>query len=126
MSEFFTTSDGEQFYTENHAYNHARSLKDKTVTPPTMVAEKEEESDTTPVVELSKMTKKELIQFAEISEIKINPKDTNAEIIEAIQNALAVKSSEGFDEDDTDGGNDWEGGSDSDNLGNEGLNQNQE
>jgi hypothetical protein len=33
-SKYFTTSDGQEFYTENHAANHARSLKDRTVTPP--------------------------------------------------------------------------------------------
>jgi len=90
MSKYFKTSDGEEFYTENHAYNHARSLKDKAVTPPDVaVEEDEEEVDTTSVVKLSDMTKKELIAFAEASGIKINPKDTNATMITVIEAALA-------------------------------------
>jgi hypothetical protein len=36
MSKYFKTSDGEEFYTENHAQTHARSLDDKTVTPPSI------------------------------------------------------------------------------------------
>ena len=34
-SKYFATSDGEQFYNESDAKNHAKTLKDKTVTPPT-------------------------------------------------------------------------------------------
>ena len=90
MSKYFKTSDGEEFYTENHAHNHARSLKDKTVTPPSVVVEEQEEpAEATPVVQLADMTKKELIAFADSKEIKINPKGTNAEIITAIEEALA-------------------------------------
>lgn len=33
-SKYFTTSDGQEFYTENHAHNHAKTLKDKAVTAP--------------------------------------------------------------------------------------------
>ena len=92
MSKYFKTSDGEEFYTENHAYNHARSLKDKSVTPPDVAVEEDEdeESDTTPVFKLSDLTKKELIALAEASEIKVNPKDTNAAIIAVIEEAQAA------------------------------------
>lgn len=91
MSKYFKTSDGEEFYTENHAYNHARSLEDKTVTPPDVIVEEEEdEIDEAPVVELSDMTKKGLIAFAEANEIKVNPKDTNAAIIAVIEAAQAA------------------------------------
>lgn len=41
-SKYFTTSDGTEFYAETNAINHARTLKDKTVTPPcTAIAEME-------------------------------------------------------------------------------------
>lgn len=33
-NRYYTTSDGTPFYTENDAQNHARTLEDKTVTPP--------------------------------------------------------------------------------------------
>jgi hypothetical protein len=33
-SKYFTTSDGQEFYTENHAHNHAKTLKDKAVKAP--------------------------------------------------------------------------------------------
>lgn len=89
MSKYFQTSDGEEFYTENHAQSHARSLTDKTVTPPTIEVE-EEESVPTPVLKLSDMTRKELIALADTAEIKVNPKDTNAAIIAVIEEAQAV------------------------------------
>lgn len=92
MSKYFKTSDGEEFYTENHAYNHARSLKDKTVTPPDVAVAVEEDEDETPkevVVNLSKMTKKQLIEFAASKEIEVDEKATNAVIIAVIEDALA-------------------------------------
>lgn len=90
MSKYFKTSDGEEFYTENHAHNHARSLKDKTVTPPSVAAEEQEEpAEATPVVQLADMTKKKLIAFADSKEIKVDEKATNAAIIAVIEEALA-------------------------------------
>ena len=90
MSKYFKTSDGEEFYTENHAYNHARSLKDKTVTPPDVAVEvEEEEADEKAAVSLSKMTKKQLIEFAVSNEIEVDEKATNAAIIAVIEDALA-------------------------------------
>jgi hypothetical protein len=32
--KYFTTSDGQEFYTENSAVRHAKSLKNRTVSPP--------------------------------------------------------------------------------------------
>ena len=87
MSKYFKTSDGEEFYTENHAYNHARSLKDKTVTPPSIVVEEQEEDG---AINLSKMTKKQLVEFALSKEIEVDAKATNADIIIAIENALST------------------------------------
>lgn len=36
---YFKTSDGTEFYTENNALNHARTLEDKTVSPPEAIVE---------------------------------------------------------------------------------------
>jgi len=99
MSKYFQTSDGEQFYTENHAYNHARSLKDKTVTPPTIVVEEESEAANEAVVNLSKMTKKQLIEFATSKEIEVDEKATNAIIITTIEDALAAIAANDLDVD---------------------------
>lgn len=33
LKEYFKTSDGKSFYSENGATNHAKTLEDKTVTP---------------------------------------------------------------------------------------------
>lgn len=90
MSKYFKTSDGEEFYTENHAYNHARSLKDKTVTPPDVAVEESEDEVTEVAVNLSKMTKKQLIEFAVSKEIEVDEKATNAAIIAVIEDALAA------------------------------------
>lgn len=40
IEKVFTTSDGQVFFTENHASNHARSLKDKDVEPVSKVEDK--------------------------------------------------------------------------------------
>ena len=86
MSKYFKTSDGEEFYELNHAQNHARSLEDRTITEPTVTVVSDE---TEGAVDLSKMTKKELLAFAEANEIEVAPKATNAEIISAIELALS-------------------------------------
>jgi len=91
MSKYFKTSDGEEFYTENHACNHARSLTDKTVTPPTIVVEEQEETTATEAAfNFSKMTKKQLIEFAAMEAIEVDEKSTNAIIITTIEDALAA------------------------------------
>jgi hypothetical protein len=92
MSKYFKTSDGEQFYTENHAQSHARSLEDKTVTPPAIEVEESigEESE----VKLTDMTKAQLIAFAADNELTVDPKATNAKIIEAIELQLTPKTEE--------------------------------
>ena len=104
MSKYFKTSDGEQFYTENHAQMHAKSLQDKTITPPTVEVEKVQvdevqvegvEVEGAEVVgaelKLIDMTKAQLIAFAADKEISIDPKATNPIIIETIELQLTPK-----------------------------------
>lgn len=86
MSKYFKTSDGEQFYELNHAQNHARSLEDRTITEPTFTVVSDE---TEGKLDLSKMTKKELIAFAEANQIEVAPKGTNPEIMATIELALS-------------------------------------
>ncbi|MFV8392749.1 hypothetical protein [Flavobacterium sp. LB2P6] len=42
MSKYFTTSDGQEFYQEHDAKNHAKTLDDKTVNPPSIADEVED------------------------------------------------------------------------------------
>lgn len=122
MSKYFKTSDGEEFYTENHAYNHARSLEDKKITPPTVIVEEsEDEPEETPVVKLSDLTKAELIAFAADKGIEIiKPKATNAEIIAVIEDALATIAAKELDVDvDTDADADADADADTDGAGTE-------
>lgn len=42
MSKYFKTSDGQEFYQEHDAKNHAKTLDDKTVTPPSIDVEAED------------------------------------------------------------------------------------
>lgn len=99
MSKYFKTSDGEQFYTENHAQMHAKSLADKTITPPTVEVEGIEVEGIEVVgaevegteLKLIDMTKAQLIAFAAEKEISIDPKATKAIIIETIELQLTPK-----------------------------------
>lgn len=102
-SKYFKTSDGQEFYTETNAINHARSLKDRTVTEPDAVqlevveptAETGEDTtgaDESPKVNISKFTKPQLIAFAIDNELSIDETATNALIIEAIEAQLIEKN----------------------------------
>jgi len=42
MSKYFKTSDGQEFYQEHDAKNHAKTLNDKTVNPPSIADEVED------------------------------------------------------------------------------------
>lgn len=42
MSKYFKTSDGQEFYQEHDAKNHAKTLDNKTVTPPSIDVEAED------------------------------------------------------------------------------------
>jgi hypothetical protein len=115
MSKYFKTSDGQEFYQENDARNHAKTLEDKTVTAPSdeAIAEMEvvgakvetgEDStdegstdeaskDEAPKeINLSKMTKAQLVAFATDNVLTIDATATNAVIIETIEAQLTEKN----------------------------------
>lgn len=123
MSKYFKTSDGQEFYQEHDAKNHAKTLDDKTVTPPSIGAEVEDievseakvetgegstdEGSTDEVstdeapkdeaskeIKLSKMTKAQLIAFAVDNELTIDETATNAVIVESIEVQLTEKNQE--------------------------------
>jgi hypothetical protein len=102
-SKYFTTSDGQEFYTETNAINHARTLEDRTVTPPGVTVEDievegativtgDEGTHETPVINLNRFNKAQLIEFAADNELSIDPTATNAVILEAIENQLTEKN----------------------------------
>lgn len=139
-SKYFTTSDGQEFYTENNAQAHARTLADKKVSPPSVEefevvdeevlstnedASNEDASnedaptedaptEAAPIeaaptedapteaapkdeakaveVNLSKMTKPQLIAFAFDNELTVDGTATNALIIAAIEAQLTEKN----------------------------------
>ncbi len=53
MSKYFTTSDGQEFYQEHDAKNHAKTLEDKTVTPPSIDVNDIEVEDATYLIDES-------------------------------------------------------------------------
>jgi hypothetical protein len=119
MSKYFKTSDGEEFYTENHARNHAKSLKDKTVTPPDVAVSVEENEDETSkevVINFSKMTKKQLVEFAVSKGIEVDEKATKAIIITTIENALAATAANDLDVDADDVDADADADADADDV----------
>lgn len=85
LKEYFKTSDGTPFYSQNAAQNHAKKLEDKTITPVVRPAGK--------VIDLGaekpfkKMTKEELTAKAILLGIEV--KDENeADLIILIEDAL--------------------------------------
>lgn len=107
-SKYFKTSDGQEFYTETNAINHARTLKDRTVTPPGVAVDDidvdaehveaggEGTGDDAPAepakVNISKFNKTQLIEFAADNELSIDETATNAVIIETIEAQLIEKN----------------------------------
>jgi hypothetical protein len=71
MSKYFKTSDGEEFYTENHAQTHARSLDDKTVTPPSISDEVIAKME---VVAEEVITEEVAAEESPVAEDKLEPK----------------------------------------------------
>ena len=119
MTKYFKTSDNQEFYQEHDAKNHAKTLDDKTVTPPSIDVEAEdievigakietgevstdegsdEGSDEAPKdeapkeIKLSKMTKAQLIDFAVANKLTIDEAATNAVIMESIEVQLTEKN----------------------------------
>ena len=106
MSKYFKTADGQEFYQENDAKNHAKTLEDKTVTPPSngedvdnleVIGAKVETGDGSTdgapkEIKLSKMTKAQLIAFAVENELTIDEATTNAVIVESIEAQLTEKN----------------------------------
>lgn len=113
-SKHFTTSDGTEFYTETNALNHARTLEDKTVTPPSVVAEnievndeeietgegsegtgtegKEGSGEDPKKVNFSRFSKAQLIAFAVENELTIDETATNPVIVASIEAQLTEKN----------------------------------
>jgi hypothetical protein len=119
-SKYFKTSDGTEFYTETNAINHARTLEDKTVTPPGVAIEEIEVEGAETVtgkattdegadegadegvegnaaaeptkVNISKFNKAQLIEFAADNDLAIDPTATNAVILDAIEAQLTEKN----------------------------------
>ncbi len=119
MSKYFKTSDGQDFYQVHDAKNHAKTLEDKTVTPPSIDVNDIEVEDATYLIDesstdegstdeapkdeapkdeapkeinLSKMTKAQLVAFATDNELTIDATATNAAIIESIEVQLTEKN----------------------------------
>lgn len=116
-SKYFKTSDGTEFYTETNAINHARTLDDKKVTPPTVDVEEIEVKDVEvvmggkgidegtsegtdegtdevekTVVNLSRFNKAQLIAFAVENELTIDDTATNPVIVASIEAQLTEKN----------------------------------
>ena len=114
MSKYFKTSDGQDFYQVHDAKNHAKTLEDKTVTPPSIDVNDIEVEDATYLIDesstddgstdeapkdeapkeinLSKMTKAQLVAFAVDNELTIDETATNAVIVESIEVQLTEKN----------------------------------
>lgn len=90
LNEYFETSDGKKFYTENAAQNHAKvkALKDRTVNHVERPEELEEKVVVphSPEKKLSKMTKAELKALAAELGIEVTD-ETNAELVVLIETA---------------------------------------
>lgn len=105
-SKYFTTSDGQEFYTETNAINHARTLVDRIVTPPNETVNDfpvegaqvemgkgpgEGSVDDSSKVNLGRLNKAQLIAFATENELSIDETAINAVIVESIETQLTEK-----------------------------------
>lgn len=116
-SKYFKTSDGQEFYTETNAINHAKTLENKTVTPPNELVNEMEVvgavdesanvasdkgtdgvgadkgiSDDAVKVNFSRFNKAQLVEFAQDNELTIDEAATNAVIVESIEAQLIEKN----------------------------------
>ena len=118
MSNYFKTADGQEFYQECDAKNHAKTLEDKSVSQPINVAAIEvdaefvnslDESGTDEVgtdeggtdeggtdeaikLNFSRFTKAQLVDFAKENELVIDETAINAAIVEEIEAQLIEKN----------------------------------
>lgn len=115
MSKYFTTSDGQEFYQEHDAKNHAKTLENKSVAPPSIGNEAEaikvigvkietgedltgegsdgaSKEESPKEIKLSKMTKAQLVAFALDNALTIDETATNAVIVESIEVQLTEKN----------------------------------
>jgi microcystin degradation protein MlrC len=84
---YFKTSDGNLFYTKNTAENHARTLADRTVKEIDGKDGQLSVSTSHPFQEadLSKLTKKQLIEKGAALGLTLSEEATKAELIKAIE-----------------------------------------
>jgi hypothetical protein len=92
MNDFhYKTSDGNVFYTENAAQNHAKSLKDRSVSEVPVNSIKEsmqvKSTEVSSTADYEKLKKADLIIIPKNEGLKISSKDTKAQIIEQINHS---------------------------------------
>lgn len=93
------TSDGEAFYNENDAKNHAKTLDEKAVEPVYNPAFLEvvgaEEETRNEVPNLGKLNKADLVQFCKDNGFDVDETHTKAKILESIDAQLAEQEKAG-------------------------------
>ena len=93
VDKVFLTSDGLVFFKDNDAINHAKSLKDRKVTPVTRSEAMDEEDEEDPEFEMpegepsEEWTNAQLHKYCEQVNIEIKASATKAELLEAINKA---------------------------------------
>lgn len=101
LKEVHVTSDGECFYNDNDAKMHAKSLENKSIelvlNPDHInvvveeIEEIEEIEKTKKKVDLSKMNKAKLIEFAKENALELDEALTNKQMVEALTAQLEDK-----------------------------------
>ena len=88
---YFKTSDGNVFYTENAAQNHAKSLTDRSIGSVKVGSEIEptqvKATETSSEQDYSKLTKVELLVIAQNVGVELPAKATKVQIIEQINHS---------------------------------------
>jgi hypothetical protein len=84
LKEYFQTSDGEKFYTKNMAENHARDLKDRSVTTVSRPADKEvKETAADIIAKAPEMDLETAEEYLETENALEKPRKTVVEALEA-------------------------------------------